>query len=178
MLDDEYQPGANAGNADPMRTAVGGDIPPAGPARLLAARSPQAPAGPDPNRAYAMSMATQAKPNGGGPSVNPTPYGGPFGSYTGRSGQGPRQARVPSSPASITQPQQGAALESFMAQHPAQRGGQGPQQSPQGGQQSGGPAEDESAEAGAGEAAEAGAEGAGAGAAEGGAGIVEALGLQ
>ncbi len=176
---------ANGGNAAPMRTAVGGDIPPAGPSRLLAARPPTPPemrplngggrafmtpaAGPSENGggafAYAPTMAS--KGNGGSPNVQAQQYQ-PFGSYTGSSGQGPHQVALSTAPPTITQPPKSGALDMFMAQHQPQQGGGGGQQ--QGPQQSPGGAD----EAGAGEA---GAAEASAGAAEGGASIVELMGL-
>lgn len=173
--DDEYTPG-NGGSDNPLRTPVGGNAPLAGAAHVLAARAPTAPAGPDPDGAYMMQ---QARPNAGGnaATIQATPQGGAFGSYTGRSADaGPHQAGVRfSGSAQISQPTQGEALSSFISMHsPAQRTGGGQQQ---GGQQSGpqssGPAEDEAPEAA--DAAEAGAgEAAGADAA---ASIPEALAL-
>lgn len=163
--DEGYRP-ANGGNAiDQMRPAIGGNIPAAGPHTALAARSPVAPM--ISGGAYAMP----SKPNAGGPSVQEQVSGGFYGNYTGRGeNAGPRPARVMSRSAQISTPVQGAALESFLSEHPKQQGGQqGPQQS-SGPQQ--GPAEE------APEAAE-GAEAAGAGAAEGAgaASTVELLGL-
>jgi hypothetical protein len=192
MLDDEeYQPSAawgnrpaNGGDAFPSRTPVAGDIPPAGPARLLAARLPTPPelrtpnaggrafmappASPSDNAggAFAMAMGSQSTGNGGSPNVVHTPYGGPFGSYSGNP-QPPRPASV-GAPAEPMQPPKSGALDDFMARHAPQQGG-GQQGGPQ---QQGGADEAEEGEAGAGEAAEAGAgEAAGAGAAEGAAGI-------
>ena len=177
---------ANGGNLGPMRTAVGGDQPPAGPARLLAARPPTPPelrtpnaggrafmappAGPSDNAngAFALAMGSQSPGNGGSPSVQAQQYS-PFGNYTGSSGQGPHQAGIQlgGSP-TIQTPNQGGALESFIGSHQPQQGGQ---QGQQGGPQQGGADEAEEGEA-AGAGAEAGAgEAAGAGAEAGGAEI-------
>ena len=188
---------ANGGNIGPMRTAVGGDMPPAGPARILAARPPippelrtpnaggraffGAPAGPGENAggafAYAPTMA--AKGNGGVPDVPAPTYGGPFGNYTGGAPT-PRPASVGAPAEPMQLPKQGA-LDLLFAQH----GQPGARQDEQQGQQGGGRPSEGAAEGAAGEA-EAGAEGAGAAEAAGGAAaggeagaatLVEALGL-
>ena len=120
------------------------------------------------NGASAFAMGDTSRGNGGSPNVAAPTYGGPFGNYTGSSGQGPHQVRISTRPAQVTTPTQGEALESFIASHQPQQGGG--QQGQQGGQQGQQADEAESAETeGAGEAA--GVEGASAagagGAAEG-----------
>jgi hypothetical protein len=125
------------------------------------------PAGPSENAggggASAVALGSQSPGNGGSPSVNPTPYGGAFGSYTGRGANaGPHQVALSTAPPEPMQPPKSGALDDFMAQHSGQQQGgqQGPQQ--QGGE---GEAEEGEGEA-AGEAAGAGEAGAEAGGAE------------
>ena len=172
---------ANGGNVAPVRTAVGGDMPPAGPAHLLAASRPPQPSKPDgggttyfaapasPGQdaggAFAsMSSPTfgQTRPNAGGASVSTQPtYGGAFGNYAPH--QAPRPAAMPriDSPAPAP-PQRQGALDMFNEQLAARQASQGGQQ----GMQQDGGNQGEDAGAAEGEAAE-GAEGAEAAGVEG-----------
>ena len=169
-------------NGGDFTQSNGGQYPALGPSHLLSTSrppqpragngggaaffAPQAAPGQDAGGAIATAIGSTSAGNGGAPNVVHTPYGGPFGNYSGNP-QPPRPAAIPTGSPEITTPRQGEALDSFMASHQPQQGGgqQGGQQGQQADEaEAGGAAEGEAAEGA--EAAESAGAGAG-GAAEG-----------